>query len=334
MPPHKKISLVIPAYNEEESIHGFVERVMPIMACTGYDFEMVFVDDGSSDRTSFILSALAHDNDCVRFIKLSRNFGKEAALTAGLSYATGGAIIPMDCDLQDPPELIPHMIDKWEEGYKVVHALRRSRLTDSWLKRESAKSYYRVMSSITDISIPRNCGDYRLMDRVVVEAILSFRERNRFMKGIMAAAGFKAATLEYDRPERSAGETKFNVWKLWNFALDGITSFSTVPLRVWTYLGAMIALCAFVYAGWIVFKTLYWGTITPGFATLMSVVLFLGGVQLIGIGVLGEYIGRLVAETKQRPLFIVESTQGYGEALDDIRPFHSNASKVLYARNA
>ena len=328
------LSIVIPAYNEEESIRGFVERVMPIMACTGYDFEMVFVDDGSSDRTPLILSALAHDNDYVRFIKLSRNFGKEAALTAGLSYATGGAIIPMDCDLQDPPELIPRMIDKWEEGYKVVHALRRNRLTDSWLKRESAKSFYRVMSSITDVSIPRNCGDYRLMDRIVVEAILSFRERNRFMKGIMAAAGFKAATLEYDRPERSAGETKFNVWKLWNFALDGITSFSTVPLRVWTYLGAMIALCAFVYAGWIVFKTLYWGTITPGFATLMSVVLFLGGVQLIGIGVLGEYIGRLVAETKQRPLFIVESTQGYGEALDDIRPFHSNASKVLYARNA
>ena len=330
MSPPKKISLVIPAYNEEEAIHGFVERVMPIMRGTGYDFEMVFVDDGSSDRTASLLSALARYNEYVRFIKLSRNFGKEAALTAGLSYATGGAIIPMDCDLQDPPELIPRMIAKWEEGYKVVHARRRSRLSDSWLKRTSAKSFYGLMSSITEVSIPRNCGDYRLMDRIVVEAILSFRERNRFMKGIMAAAGFEAATLEYDRPERSAGDTKFNLWNLWNFALDGITSFSTVPLRVWTYLGAMIALCAFVYAGWIVFKTLYWGTVTPGFATLMSVVLFLGGVQLIGIGVLGEYIGRLVAETKQRPLYIVESTQGYGNDLDGIRPFNPSFRKVVH----
>ena len=304
---HKMISLVIPAYNEEESIHGFLDRVLPIMETTGYPYELVFVDDGSRDQTAAILSALSETHSGIRFVKLSRNFGKEAALTAGLNYAQGDAIIPMDCDLQDPPELIPAMIAEWENGFKVVHAVRRNRTTDSWLKRETAKSFYQIMAHITDVSIPHNCGDFRLMDKVVVEAILSFPERNRFMKGIMAAAGFRSTTVEYDRPLRAAGLTKFNFWKLWNLALDGVTAFSTVPLRVWTYIGALIAISSFGYAGWIVFKTLYWGTITPGFATLMSVVLFLGGVQLIGIGVLGEYLGRVVAETKQRPLFIVES---------------------------
>lgn len=307
MNPNLTISLVIPAYNEEESIHGFFVRVNPIMEATGYDYEFVFVDDGSRDKTASILTDLASTHSNVRFVKLSRNFGKEAALTAGLNYATGDAVIPMDCDLQDPPELIPQMVAKWEEGFKVVHAVRRSREKDSWLKRETAKTFYRVMSAITDVAIPNNCGDYRLMDRDVVEAILSFGERNRFMKGIMAAAGFRAASVEYDRPEREAGQTKFNFWKLWNFALDGITSFSTVPLRIWSYVGAIIALSSFSYAGWIIFKTAYWGVVTPGFATLLCVILFLGGVQLIGIGVLGEYLGRVVAETKQRPLFIVEA---------------------------
>ena len=319
MNTNKSISLVIPAYNEEESIWRFFARVCPIMEATGYDYEFVFVDDGSRDRTATILAELAATQCNVRFIKLSRNFGKEAALTAGLSYATGDAVIPMDCDLQDPPELIPQMVAKWEDGFKVVHAVRRSRAKDSWLKRETANTFYRLMSSITDVAIPSNCGDYRLMDQVVVKAILAFPERNRFMKGIMAAAGFKATTVVYDRPEREAGQTKFNFWKLWNFALDGITSFSTVPLRVWSYIGAMIAICSFGYAGWIVFKTAYWGTVTPGFATLMCVTLFLGGVQLIGIGVLGEYLGRVVAETKQRPLFIVESI------IDSFHPTESSS---------
>ena len=326
MNPNLTISLVIPAYNEEESIHGFFSRVTPIMESVGYDYEFVFVDDGSRDNTASILTDLAASHSNVRFIKLSRNFGKEAALTAGLQYATGDAVIPMDCDLQDPPELIPEMVTKWEEGFKVVHAVRRSREKDSWLKRETARTFYRVMSAITDVAIPNNCGDYRLMDRDVVDAILSFGERNRFMKGIMAAAGFKAASVEYDRPEREAGQTKFNFWKLWNFALDGITSFSTVPLRIWSYVGAMIAFCSFTYAGWIIFKTAYWGIVTPGFATLMCVILFLGGVQLIGIGVLGEYLGRVVAETKQRPLFIVEAiysaeSRGSSSHSSSVTPF-------------
>lgn len=327
------ISLVVPAYNEEASIAGFLERVLPIMENTGYAYEVVFVDDGSRDTTATILTNLAHNSPNLRFIKLSRNFGKEAALTAGLHYATGDAVIPMDCDLQDPPEIIPLMIAAWEAGFKVVHAVRRDRTSDSWLKRKTAKAFYDVMSCITDVSIPSNCGDYRLMDKMVIEAILSFPERNRFMKGIMAAAGFRSTTVEYDRPVRSAGQTKFNIWKLWNLALDGITAFSTVPLRIWSYLGAAIAISSFGYAGWIVFKTLYWGTVTPGFATLMSVMLFLGGVQLIGIGVLGEYLGRVVAETKQRPIFIVESVHQCA-AKNDIPMLHNYRKELVNARNS
>ncbi len=308
-----ELSLVIPCFNEEDAIPVFLSTVVPIVEATGLAFEMVFVDDGSRDNTVDVLQSCFSTYPQIRVVELSRNFGKEAALTAGLSYASGAAVIPMDCDLQDPPELIPEMIALWRAGHKVVHAVRRSRATDSIAKRATANAFYRLMADITDVPIPSNCGDYRLMDRAVVAAILSFPERSRFMKGIMAAAGFKAAAVAYDRPERAAGQSKFNFWKLWNFALDGITSFSTVPLRVWTYIGAIVAVVAFLYAGWIVLKTLLWGVVTPGFATLMSVMLFLGGVQLIGIGVLGEYIGRLVAETKRRPLFIVGALHGFAD---------------------
>ncbi|BBN90752.1 glycosyltransferase family 2 protein [Azospira sp. I09] len=306
-----KLSIVVPCYNEEAALPVFLSAVTPIVQSTGLDYEIVFVDDGSRDATVATIVGLSCLYPQVRLVELSRNFGKEAAMTAGFTYATGDAIIPMDCDLQDPPELIPDMIEKWKAGFKVVHAVRRSRHTDTWLKRTTAGAFYRMMEDITDVAIPSNCGDYRLMDRAVVNAILSFPERNRFMKGIMAAAGFKAAQIEYDRPERAAGETKFNFWKLWNFALDGITGFSTVPLRVWTYIGAIVALFSFAYAGWIITKTMVWGVVTPGFATLTSVILFLGGIQLIGIGVLGEYIGRIVAETKRRPLFLVGALHGF-----------------------
>lgn len=308
-----KISIVVPCYNEEEAVPIFLSTVTPILESTGLEYEVVFVDDGSKDSTVSVITGMSAIYPAARLVELSRNFGKEAAMTAGFTYASGDAIIPMDVDLQDPPELIPEMIQKWQEGAKVVHAVRRSRESDSWLKRSTAGAFYRLMEDITDVKIPSNCGDYRLMDRAVVSAILSFPERNRFMKGIMAAAGFKATQVEYDRPERAAGQTKFNFWKLWNFALDGITGFSTVPLRVWTYIGGVIALFSFAYAFWIVSKTLIWGVVTPGFATLTSVVLFLGGVQLIGIGVLGEYIGRIVAETKRRPLFLVGALHGFDD---------------------
>lgn len=310
---NKRVSLVIPAYNEADTIPLFVRRVLPIMEATGYDFELVFVDDGSSDGTATVLGTLSDRHRQIRLVELTRNFGKEAALTAGLTYASGDAVIPIDCDLQDPPELIPALLAEWEAGFKVVHAVRRSRDTDSWAKRSTARAFYGLMEAITDVPIPRDCGDYRLMDRAVVNAILSFPERNRFMKGIMAAAGFRATQVEYDRPGRAAGATKFNLWKLWNFALDGITGFSTVPLRVWSYIGTVVALLSFAYAIWIVVRTLIWGVDTPGFATLLTVMLFLGGVQLIGIGVLGEYLGRVFAETKRRPLFLVEGLYGFGE---------------------
>lgn len=289
----------------------FLDAVLPIMNATGHEFEIIFIDDGSRDATVAVLLAHAERVKQVRVIELSRNFGKEAAMTAGFTYATGDAVIPMDADLQDPPELIPELIAKWREGYQVVLAMRRDRSTDTWLKRSTAKAFYKLMAKITHVPIPEDAGDYRLMDRKVVSAILSFPERNRFMKGLMAAAGFRQAAVWYDRAERSAGTTKFNFWRLWNFALDGITSFSTFPLRVWTYLGVGVATSAFVYAGWIIAKTLIYGVVTPGYATTMVVMLGLGGLQMIGLGVLGEYVGRLVLETKRRPLFFVNEIHGF-----------------------
>jgi len=322
------ISIVIPAHNEAEAAPIFMERVSPILESTGMDYEMVFVDDGSRDNTVRVLLALRERFPRIRLVQLSRNFGKEAALTAGLSYASGDAIIPMDCDLQDPPELIPEMIAKWQAGADVVLAARRDRSTDTWAKRATAKAFYKVMRKITHVPIPDNCGDYRLMDRKVVNALLSFPERNRFMKGLMAACGFKTAMVEYDRPERAAGETKFNFWKLWNFALDGITGFSTVPLRVWTYVGSTVAAIAFLYAAWIIAKTMIWGVVTPGYATLISVVLFLGGIQLVGIGILGEYIGRIMAETKRRPVFIVGDLYGFPDNIGPtVVPFEAAAAR-------
>jgi len=322
------ISIVIPTHNEYEAAPIFLERVTPFLAATGIDYEMIFVDDGSRDDTVDVLLTMRERFPKIRLVQLSRNFGKEAALTAGLSYASGDAVIPMDCDLQDPPGLIPAMIAKWQAGAEVVLAARRDRSADTWVKRVTAKTFYRVMRKITHIPIPDNCGDYRLMDRKVVNALLSFPERNRFMKGLMAACGFRTEIIEYDRPERSAGQTKFNFWKLWNFALDGITSFSTFPLRIWTYMGSVVAAIAFVYAAWIITKTLIWGVVTPGFATLITVVLFLGGIQLIGIGILGEYIGRIMAETKRRPVFIVGALHGFPEnAGPTVVPFEAVAAR-------
>lgn len=307
----KRISLIIPCHNEEEAIPIFLRHTAPILDGTGYEYEMVFVDDGSRDQSVEVLKKYSQEFPQIRLVELSRNFGKEAAMTAGFAYATGDAAIPIDCDLQDPPELIPEMIKKWEEGFHVVLAMRRNRDTDTHLKRMTAKAFYRLMSKITMVPIPENAGDYRLMDRRVVNALLSFPERNRFMKGLMSATGFKRASVWYDRPERAAGETKFNFWKLWNFALDGITSFSTFPLRVWTYAGFMVAATAFGYAGWIILKTILFGVVTPGYATLMTVLLGLGGLQMIGLGVLGEYVGRLMLEAKRRPLYLVADLHGF-----------------------
>jgi glycosyltransferase involved in cell wall biosynthesis len=306
------ISVVVPVKNEEQAIVAFVERVGPILdgVCNGGGWEILFVDDGSTDATLAAIAA-AHGRDGrVRAISLSRNFGKEAALSAGLDYARGKAIVPMDVDMQDPPEVLPEMVAKWREGYEMVFGVRRRRDSDRLGKRVTAGLYYRAHNAMTNDKIPANAGDFRLMDRNVVEAIRQLPERNRFMKGLFAWAGFRQVAVEYDRAERETGATKFNFWKLWTLALDGITASSTAPLRIWSYVGAFVALFALGYAAFLALDTMFFGNPVPGYASIMVSVLFLGGVQLISLGVLGEYVGRILTETKQRPLYVIRDALG------------------------
>jgi glycosyltransferase involved in cell wall biosynthesis len=299
------ISIVTPFYNEELVIHHFFARLLPILDGLGAPYEIICVNDGSKDKTLSILIERAKGDAHIKVIDLSRNFGKEAALTAALDHATGDAVIPVDCDLQDPPELIPQMVELWRGGAEVVLARRADRSSDSWMKRTSAGLFYRIHNQVSDFSIPDNVGDFRLMDRAVVDVVRSLPETRRFMKGVFAWAGFNAVTIDYEREIRVAGESKFNGWKLWNFALEGITSFSTAPLRIWLYIGMFVALVSMAYASVLVIKTLYFGIDVPGYASLLTSILFLGGIQLIGIGVLGEYIGRVYMETKRRPVYVV-----------------------------
>ena len=300
------ISIIAPCYNEEEVLDIFMPAITTVLDRIAKSYEIVFINDGSSDKTLEKLLQLKEHYRHIRIINLSRNFGKEAAMTAGLDSALGEVIIPIDVDLQDPPSLIVDFIQKWEEGNDVVLAKRVDRSSDSWAKKFSAESFYKFHNKISNVDIPDNVGDYRLMTRKVVTAIQKLPENQRFMKGIFSWVGFKTATVEYKREVRQAGETSFNGWKLWNFALEGITSFSTVPLRIWLYIGVFISLLSLVFGSWIVIKTLVFGVDTPGYASLFTTVLFLGGIQLMGIGILGEYIGRLYMEAKNRPIYIIE----------------------------
>lgn len=301
------LSLVVPFYNEGEAVKAFFARVLPILdSIPAMRFEIVCVNDGSIDDTLSALIGVARHDERVRVIDLTRNFGKEAALTAGLDEATGDAVIPIDADLQDPPELIPVLVAQWREGAEVVLAQRASRASDSWLKRVTAAAYYRVHNCLSDLRLPENVGDFRLMDRSVVNALKQLPERHRFMKGLFAWVGFNTVVVPYEREPRSAGVSKFSGWRLWNLALEGITSFSTLPLRSWTYLGTAIALLAFVYGTFIVLRTLILGVDVPGYASVLSLLLFFGGVQLIGLGVVGEYIGRIYDEAKGRPIYLVK----------------------------
>lgn len=303
----RKISIVVPFYNEGSTVFDFFQKVLPILdSISQYSFELICVDDGSSDNTADNIIAVADKR--IKIIQFSRNFHKEAALTAGLDYATGDAVIPMDADLQDPPELIFEMLKKWEDGFEVVLAKRIKRSTDSWFKKFSAIFFYKIYNWITDFNLPENVGDFRLIDRIVVESIKCLPERQRFMKGLFAWVGFKTAVVEYDRKSRISGKTKWSKWKLWNFALEGVTSFSTVLLRVWSYIGLFFAVFALGYGSWRMFRVLLNGVEVPGYASIFVAVLFLGGVQLIGIGVLGEYIGRTYLESKRRPLYFVRKT--------------------------
>ncbi|USX01015.1 glycosyltransferase family 2 protein [Pseudomonas proteolytica] len=301
-----KISLVVPVFNEEDAIPFFYKEVRTDQQLSQYEIEMIFVDDGSRDGTCTIVDGLAIADPLVALVRLSRNFGKEAALFAGLDYSTGDAIIPIDVDLQDPIAVIPLLIEKWKSGYDVVLAKRVDRKTDSFMKRVSAEMFYRLHNKISNPKIEENVGDFRLMSRRVVEEIKMLPERHLFMKGLLSWVGFDTAIVEYTRADRVAGTSKFNGWKLWNLALEGITSFSTIPLRMWTYLGMMVATFSLFYALWMVADKIIWGNAVPGYPSIMTAILFLGGVQLIGIGVLGEYIGRIYMETKKRPRYIVK----------------------------
>ena len=307
----KKISIIAPFFNEEENVKIFSNKISEIIDAQGsYSFEVICIDDGSKDGTLKKLLAIAEIDACYIIIELSRNFGKEAAITAGLDYASGDAVIPIDSDLQDPPELINKMIEKWEEGAEVVLAKRIDRSNDNILKRKTAELFYVVHNKLSDVEIPENVGDFRLMDRVVVNALNELTERQRFMKGIFAWVGFKTVIIEYVRPIRHAGKTKFSGWRLWNFALEGITSFSTLSLRLWTYIGMVGSCISFFYAAFILIRTLIYGIDVPGYASLLVVVLFIGSLQLLSIGVLGEYIGRMYMETKRRPIYIVRKKHG------------------------
>jgi glycosyltransferase involved in cell wall biosynthesis len=253
-------------------------------------------------------------NGAIKVIQLSRNFGKEAALTAGLDYARGRAVIPIDCDLQDPPELIPDLVEKWGEGYDVVYATREFRQSDDFVKRLTASGYYKVFNLLSDVAIPYDAGDFRILDRRVVDVVRALPERKRFNKGLFAWVGFRQTGIGYHREQRTTGSSKWRPWQLWNFAMDGIFSFSTWPLRIWSYVGFILSSLAIIYAGFLMVRTLVQGIDVPGYASTLVVILFLGGIQLISLGIFGEYLGRIFEEVKQRPLYVVSGAYGISES--------------------
>lgn len=304
----KQICVVVPFYNEGRGVDTFHRALAPILAgLTGYEVDVVCVDDGSTDDTLDRLLEIAQENTHWRVIQLSRNFGKEAALTAGIDEARGDAVVVLDADLQDPPQLIHQMIFRWENGADVVLAHRSDRRCDSFLKRQTARWFYRLHNLASDIAIPPDVGDCRLMDRRVIEALQRLPERQRFMKGLFCWVGFRTEVIEHERQPRAVGRSKFNGWKLWNLALEGFTSFSTAPLRIWTYVGLACAVFTAAYGLYTLAKTLWWGVEVPGYASILLTILFFGSIQLISLGLIGEYLGRVYLESKQRPVYVVRS---------------------------
>lgn len=306
--PQKLISIVVPAYNEEAVLDIFYSHINGVISrLSDYAWEIIFVNDGSTDATQTKIEALQKNDPRIGSILLSRNFGKEIAMTAGLDHAKGDAIVIIDADLQDPPELIENFINEWNNGYDVVYARRTQRDGESWVKKVTAHYFYRIIGKLSKVQIPANTGDFRLMSRRVVDDLLKLREQHRFMKGLFSWVGYPAVAVDYRRAPRAAGNTKFNYWKLWNFAIEGITSFTILPLKIASYMGIIIAMTAF-FAGMIVIaKTLLFGEPVAGYPTLLVTILFLGGVQLFFIGILGEYLGRIYNETKIRPLYVIQS---------------------------
>lgn len=311
------LSLVVPVFNEEHSIVPFLKAIDEEIASSWSreprkpQFEIIFVDDGSSDRTAFVVRELCRTDDRIRLVSLSRNFGKEAALSAGLHAATGDAVVPMDVDLQDPPHLLYAMVQKWKAGAKVVNAQRVDRSEDTFFKRTSSKAFYKFLNSVSDFPIAENVGDFRLLDRSAVSVLNQMTESSRFNKGLFSWVGFETDTVEYARPSRNLGDSKWSPIKLAGLALDGITSSTTLPLRIWTIIGSLIAFLAFSYGLLLVVYTLAFGADTPGYASIMVAVLFLGGLNLVSIGILGEYIGRMAVQVRGRPLYVISSTEGF-----------------------
>ena len=299
-------SVVVPMYNEAEIVGEMHRRLAAAMATLRASWEVIYVNDGSRDASLPIVEAMQHADSHIAVVNLSRNFGKEVATTAGLDHARGDAVIVIDADLQDPPEVIPCLVATWRAGYDVVYAQRRKRNGDSWLKKATAAAFYRIMRHLGDVPLPENVGDFRLMSRRVVDAVQQLRERHRFMKGLFAWVGFPSTVVVYDREARGAGRTKWSYWKLWNLALEAITGFTVAPLKFATWLGLAVAAFAVVFGAQLVLRTLVFGNPVAGYPSLMAVMLFLGGTQLVTLGIIGEYLGRVFDETKRRPLYLVE----------------------------
>lgn len=306
--PRPVLSVVVPAYNEQEVLPRFHDRLVPVMDQVGLPWEVVYVNDGSRDGTLSVMLALRDADPRVAVINLSRNFGKEIALTAGLDHAAAAeAVIVIDADLQDPPEVIPDLVAAWRRGFDIAYAKRRAREGETWLKKATAAAFYRVMQRVGGkVDLPADTGDFRLISRRALDALLALREQHRFMKGLFAWVGFPSTPVLYDRAPRAAGETKWNYWRLWNLSLEGITAFTVGPLKVATYLGLFTAVVAGIYGVQLIIRTILFGNPVAGYPSLMAVVLFLGGVQLMTLGIIGEYLGRVFNETKGRPLYIVE----------------------------
>ena len=305
------LSIVAPAYNEARNIAPFVAAIIPVMESIGESFEIIFVNDGSRDETLGLLAAAAALDARIKVVSLARNFGKDIALSAGLVHASGRAVVPIDCDLQHPPELIAAFVSKWREGFDMVVGVRASRLEEGWFRRLAAQRYYKFMRVMTSVEIPPNAGDFRLIDRKIVDVINQMPERHRFMKGIFAWPGFNVASVEFVAQTRTNDTSKWSFWKLWRFALDGLFSFSTAPLKIWTYVGLLTAVTAFIYLAVTVVQKLMYGIAVPGYASLLVVLLFFNSLSLISNGIQGEYIGRIFEEVKRRPLFVVGQTIGF-----------------------
>jgi polyisoprenyl-phosphate glycosyltransferase len=300
------LSVVVPIYNEEDVLDEFHQSLIKVLKACSHRYEIIFVDDGSTDQTVELLESMRESDPAIALLELSRNFGKDIALSAGLDHALGDAVIVIDADLQDPPELIHDFIREWENGYDVVYGQRSERQGETWLKTFTAKWFYRIINVLGDVEIPRDVGDYRLLSRRAVDALIAMPERHRYMKGLYAWIGFPQKSIPYVRKPRVAGDSKWNYWRLWNFALEGITSFSTAPLKIATYLGIMTSGVSFLYGIFFLLRTLFFGNPVAGYPSLVVIILFLGGIQLICLGIIGEYVGRTYAEAKSRALYLVK----------------------------